>query len=65
VIRQDAKTAAFQEKTEVMYCRKRGQELKIEGGIPGLSWRQFLQKDSQRLPGPALQMLQNSTNMGV
>jgi hypothetical protein len=65
VIRQQAETAAFQEETEMPYRRKRGQELTIESGVPGLSGRQLFRKESQRLPGPALQLLQDSTNVSV
>jgi hypothetical protein len=61
VVRQITETAAFREETEVTNRRERGQELTIEGGIPGLSWR----KESQRLPDPALQLLQDSTNVSV
>jgi hypothetical protein len=65
VIRQEAETAAFQEETEMAYRRERGQELTIESGVPGLGGRQLFQKESQRLPGLALQLLQDSTNMSV
>jgi hypothetical protein len=65
VVRQQAETAAFQEEPEMAYCRKRGQELTIESGVPGLSGRQFFRKESQRLPVPALQLLQDSTNVSV